>query len=225
MNAHGKNRSALRSLALLYLEDPLGERVSSAELNVALDEAQLEYALRTGAVRDTFELSLVADQWEYDVKEEIASAAGHRGYVEPLRLGVEDDEIPPLPPTAQRVLDVERWTWDQKTSVVFGWTRDLVPPNHLAVVGIPQEAQVVTLAYCAQPVVMATDAEYPDPCIKPEMHEAIAHGAAAALLLESSDKRKVELSAVHRARFEQLCAAGRRGEHRARTPYSGGQPL
>lgn len=232
LSEYRRTRAQLASEALLLGRDPNGERFTAARVAEKLNDACLEYALRTQIIKDEINIQIKANVFEYDIKNRIETDGTKREFGMPLRLGYNGNDDAGVWPTTALRLDLKRdYIRQGKMKPTFFYIC-AVAPGKLQILGIlttdgealPSEENNLQVAYVGLPVYMSTAASYPDTQIPAYFHEAIPY-KAVSFLLEEGDEEALQLADFYDQKFNSWIYEAVVESYRGNTAFDSFRPL
>jgi len=231
LSEYKKDLSELIAVAGLLLDDPLNERWSPARVAEALNDACLDYALETQNVKETINIQLYKDTYEYDVKKQVEEDLALRSFGYAIRLGYNGSQSPGMWPTSLEAIDMTGAKQTTHTALP-GWHMDSVSPGKVVLFGppaadgdpSPAETGNMQVTYVAIPTYMDADGDYPDSHIPVIAYDILPFKAAARLLDEGDESdliKSIEYEALYRKGVRDMVAES----YRAHTVYDDARPV
>ena len=213
------------------LNDPNREMYDIAVVKEALNDAQLEYCLRTRMIVETInDLQLKAYNWAYDLRQ-IADNQSLKPFIYPIRVvyhATSTSDITLWPKTGLG-MDRGRHRRNNEGYPIF-WGMDMTDQYHIfcwpmrtnnGESGGP--VGNIDVQYCAMPTYMTADDSYPD-TIPALFHQALPYGAAERIL-EEGEEGELRKSVDMGADFSRWIGKYGHDYHKGHTPYAGARPL
>lgn len=226
-NDYRKTLEDLRNLTLLLCQDPEGERFDPDRVDEALNDAALDFAMETEAIKDELNIQVKEDVYIYDVKDLIDADGTLREYGYPIRLGYFGKTQPAFVPV--NLFEIDMLGYDTKV-----WYRNILSPSRIAIIPPTSDGAAlvatdpyednIQLLYAGLPTYMTVDGDYPDAKIFAIFHQALPHGAAARLLDEGDQEDVVE-AAKQEVIFGVWIGRAKREMARGLTDYRGMRPI
>jgi len=231
LSEYRKNCGALASKALLLCGDPNGERWSLTRAAQALNDAVLDFCLKTQMIKEEINVQLLETQHEYDIQARVEADGTLRFYGYPIRLGFNGSDNPGMWPTTLMAVDLLGYPQTSGTGA-YQWHLDSTSPGKIVLFGppdrdgedLPSEENNMQVCYIALPEYMTTSGSYPDSAIPVLAYEAFPYGAAARLLDEGDDedlRKSIEMDGMFRKWMLETIAE----EYRNLTVYDDCRPI
>ena len=174
----------LRAETFFLLRDPNEERFSIIRVVEKLNDACLDYCLRTQLIKEEINIQLLQNQHEYDVKARVEQDGSLRYFGFPIRVGYDGDNEPAVMPGSLLAIDLKGYRRDL-SGTPYLWYLCAVSPGKIQIIGPPQkdgtalpsENKNLQVSYIAMPIPM--EGEY--------------------LLAEDGDRKSTRLNSSHLA--------------------------
>ena len=236
LNEYRKTLSALKSLTARFLVDFDFDKFGEDQVAEAVNDACMDFALRTQAVKDEINLLVSENKHIYDIKafilEANTAASGTRkefGFIK--RVGFSGTDEPAFMPTSSHEVNFTNASqFISQGLYVNRFFVDLLSPGKLQIfppdadgTALPSESGNLQVLYIGLPDYMDDPGDYPDSMIAPQFHDAIAIGAAAMLLYEGNET-DVKQADILDQEFTRLCMMAVMNEYDGQTNYQGARP-
>jgi hypothetical protein len=123
--------------ASLLCGDPESERWPVARVGEAVNDAAMEFCLRTRLIKEVVNITLSAERIFYDVAAAVEGRANLRDYGFPFRLAFNGRRQAGMWPTSLQRIDLLGASNQLAESRPFRWHLDSVSPSTVAIYGIP----------------------------------------------------------------------------------------
>ncbi len=226
-----KNKSELMEDTYFLLRDQNMERYSSDDIATALNDACMEFALRTKIVKDEINVQVKEHVSEYDIKTRIEEDGTKRTMGFPIRIGYDGDNEPGLWPTSIMGMDFFGYKRSDRVMPSY-WFMSIVSPGKIQIVGDPQsdgetppsEDGNLQVRYIGLPEYITNNSDYPDSHIPADYHKAFPY-KAAALLLEHGDEEDLAMADQFEIVFENAILTAIGDEYKGQSPYEEVRPM
>ena len=128
----------LRAETFFLLRDPNEERFSVIRVIEKLNDACLDYCLRTQLIKEEINIQLLQNQHEYDVKTRVEKDGNLRYFAFPIRVGYDGDDQPGVMPGSLLAIDLKGYRRDL-SGMPYLWYLCAVSPGKIQIIGPPQE--------------------------------------------------------------------------------------
>ncbi|KKN75078.1 hypothetical protein LCGC14_0384520 [marine sediment metagenome] len=225
-----KTRTELVDQTLLLMDDPLGERWAASRVPEALNDAVLDFCMKTQVIKAEINIVLKTNIHEYDIKTQVEEDGTLRLYGFPIRVGFNGNGDPGMWPTTLLTIDLMGSSQTANASPMQ-WHLDSVSPGKIVLFGppaadgtaSPSESGNMQVTYIGLPNYMDDDGDYPDAHIPVASYETIPYGAAA-MLLEEGDGDDLAKSIEYEALFRRGTLAAVAEDYRSNTVYDDARP-
>lgn len=236
LTEYRKDLATLKNLTAFILKDHNFEKWSEEDVEEAINDATLEFALKTKVVQDEIDIQVEEDRYIYDVKAWILAANNdtpgtNKEFGLLVRVGLSGVIEPSLMPSSHLTINFSQQAVNEGQGLYANrFYIDLLSPGKLQI--IPPDADGETLpdtegniqvGYVGLPDYMDDTGDYPDSMVAPQFHDTIAVGAAAILLYEGNEgdvKHAIGLD----NEFSRLCGLAVASEYDGQTTYMGARP-
>lgn len=206
--AYAKELSVLTIDTQFLLKDPNGEKYSTTRITEKLNEACLEFCLRTQLIKEEINIQLLEDTYEYDIKTLVEENGTLRYFAFPLRLAYDGGNYPALLPGSLVAFTLQGVSQDV-SGIPSNWYLCAVSPGVVQIIGtpaangeaLPSESDNLQVTYIAMPTEMTALGDIPD-AIPGYFHKYLPF-KAAALILEEGDKNDLALADYYESEFER----------------------
>lgn len=132
-----KTFTELIKRASLLCGDPESERWPVARVGEAVNDAAMEFCLRTRIIKEVVDITLSAERIFYDVAAAVESRTNLRDYGFPFRLTFNGRRNAGMWPTSLQRIDLLGASNQLARSEPFRWHLDSVSPGTVAIYGLP----------------------------------------------------------------------------------------
>jgi hypothetical protein len=230
LSDYGKTLSQLRTRVLLLIDDPGGDRFTTASIWEAINDAMLDLALDTQLIKEKLTIKLLADQHLYEIHERIAAGGTLRPYGFPVRIGYNLTTDSAIKPISTAMYDLARIGFNESSGPT-AWRTDIFSYGEVAFFPIPAAdgstipalTGNVEVTYIALPTKMTSGTSTPD-TLQAQYHEAIAV-RAAELLLDEGNAEDLMFADGFEADYERWTQRIVGDQYRGMTRYDSVRPM
>lgn len=227
--SQSKTLANLITETLLLCRDPLGERFDTSMVSRKLNDAVLDFCLRTQLIKDELNVQLKEDVFEYNIKRLAENDGTVKDFGYPIRIGYDADDSPAIKPTDMLILDFTGYSRIDEIRPSW-WYLSLSSPGTLCVIGKPtddgsstDEEDNMQVRYVGYPSYMSSGGS-PDSEIPVLFHQAFPYGAAF-MLLEDGGPEDLALAELYEGKFDWWVREALAETARGETPYKDFEPL